>query len=180
MRRIVVGFMSTVSALVLLFSYHTSLGASSSSAGLPSTGDSGTGTAASDDSAASSSTDSSTDSGSSSTDSGSGSSTDSGSGSSSGSSGSSSKAYTGAAADTRWGVVQVRITVQNGKITKSEAVQYPTENPRDQEINAYAVPQLNSEAVDQQSSAIDAVSGATVTSDGYVQSLQSAIDQANL
>ena len=177
MRRIVVGFMSTVSALVLLFSYHTSLGASSSSAGLPSTGDSGTGTAASDDSAASSSTDSSTDSGSSSTDSGSGSSTDSGSGSSSGSS---SKAYTGAAADTRWGVVQVRITVQNGKITKSEAVQYPTENPRDQEINAYAVPQLNSEAVDQQSSAIDAVSGATVTSDGYVQSLQSAIDQANL
>ena len=158
MRRIVVGFMSTVSALVLLFSYHTSLGASSSSAGLPSTGDSGTGTAASDDSAASSSP-------------------DSGSGSSSGSS---SKAYTGAAADTRWGVVQVRITVQNGKITKSEAVQYPTENPRDQEINAYAVPQLNSEAVDQQSSAIDAVSGATVTSDGYVQSLQSAIDQANL
>ena len=177
MRRIVVGFMSTVSALVLLFSYHTSLGASSSSAGLPSTGDSGTGTAASDDSAASSSTDSSTDSGSSSTDSGSGSSTDSGSGSSSGSS---SKAYTGAAADTRWGVVQVRITVKNGKITKSEAVQYPTGNPRDQEINAYAVPQLNSEAVDQQSSAIDAVSGATVTSDGYVQSLQSAIDQANL
>ena len=172
MRRIVVGFMSTVSALVLLFSYHTSLGASSSSAGLPSTGDSGTGTAASDDSAASSSssTDSSTDS----------SSTDSGSGSSSGSSGSSSKAYTGAAADTRWGVVQVRITVKNGKITKSEAVQYPTGNPRDQEINAYAVPQLNSEAVDQQSSAIDAVSGATVTSDGYVQSLQSAIDQANL
>ena len=158
MRRIVVGFMSTVSALVLLFSYHTSLGASSSSAGLPSTGDSGTGTAASDDSAASSSP-------------------DSGSGSSSGSS---SKAYTGAAADTRWGVVQVRITVQNGKITKSEAVQYPTGNPRDQEINAYAVPQLNSEAVDQQSSAIDAVSGATVTSDGYVQSLQSAIDQANL
>src|SRR5690242_1501338 len=104
MRRIDVGFMSTVSALVLLFSYHTSLGASSSSAGLPSTGDSGTGTAASDDSAASSSTDSD----SSSTDAGS--SADSGSSSSSGSS---SKAYTGAAADTRWGVVQVRITVQN-------------------------------------------------------------------
>jgi len=82
--------------------------------------------------------------------------------------------------NTRWGVVQVEITVKNGKITKAEAVQYPTENPRDQEINSYAVPQLNSETVDQQSGSIDAVSGATVTSDGYIQSLQSAIDQAHL
>jgi uncharacterized protein with FMN-binding domain len=76
--------------------------------------------------------------------------------------------------------VQVRITVADGKITASEAVQYPTDNPRDQEINSYAVPQLNSEVVQQQSGNIDAVSGATVTSGGYIQSLQSAIDQANL
>ena len=99
----------------------------------------------------------------------------------SGSAGSgSAKTYTGDAADTQWGVVQVRITVEDGKITKSEAVQYPTQNHRDQEINSYAVPQLNSEVVDQQSATIDAVSGATVTSDGYLQSLQSAIDQAGL
>ena len=168
MRRIVVGFMSTVSALVLLFSYHTSLGASSSSGSLASAGgdpNTTTGGTASEGSSPSS--------GSASTDSGS---SDSGSSDSS----SSSKTYTGDAVDTRWGVVQVRITVENGKITKSEAVQYPTENPKDQEINAYAVPQLNSEVVDQQSASIDAVSGATVTSDGYLQSLQAAIDQAGL
>jgi uncharacterized protein with FMN-binding domain len=63
---------------------------------------------------------------------------------------------------------------------KSEAVQYPSENPKDQEINAYAVPQLNAEVVSKQSGSIDAVSGATVTSNGYLTSLQSAIDQANL
>ena len=76
--------------------------------------------------------------------------------------------------------MQVRITVTNGKITKAEAIQYPSENPRDQEINAFAVPQLNAEVVAKQSASIDGVSGATVTSGGYIQSLQSAIDQANL
>jgi uncharacterized protein with FMN-binding domain len=81
---------------------------------------------------------------------------------------------------TRWGIVQVQITVANGRITKSEAVQYPNQNPRDQEINAYAVPQLNSEVVAQQSASIDSVSGATVTTNGYLTSLQSALDQAHL
>jgi uncharacterized protein with FMN-binding domain len=70
--------------------------------------------------------------------------------------------------------------VQNGKITKAQAIQYPQENPRDQQINAYAVPQLNQEVVQKQNAGIDAVSGATVTSNGYIQSLQSAIDQAHL
>jgi uncharacterized protein with FMN-binding domain len=82
--------------------------------------------------------------------------------------------------ETRWGTVQVQITVKDGKITAAEAVQYPNENPKDQQINAYAVPQLNSEAVAAQSASIDAVSGATVTSDGYIESLQSAIDAAHL
>jgi uncharacterized protein with FMN-binding domain len=152
----------TVSALVALFSYHTSTSSQLAGAGTATAAGSG---AASDGSSGSSGT-----SGSSSGSSSSGSSSDSSSGGS----------FTGDAVDTRWGVVQVRITVADGKITASEAVQYPTENPRDQEINSYAVPQLNSEAVQQQSGDIDAVSGATVTSDGYIQSLQSAIDQANL
>ncbi len=56
----------------------------------------------------------------------------------------------------------------------------PSGNFRDQEINSYAVPILNQEVVQAQSAQIDAVSGATVTSDGYIQSLQSAIDQAHL
>jgi uncharacterized protein with FMN-binding domain len=81
---------------------------------------------------------------------------------------------------TRWGPVQVQITVDNGKITAADVLQVPSGNPRDQMINSYAVPVLNSEAVQAQSANIDMVSGATVTSEGYLQSLQSAIDKANL
>jgi uncharacterized protein with FMN-binding domain len=76
--------------------------------------------------------------------------------------------------------VQVQITVENGKITAAQPTQVPNDNFRDQEINSYAVPILNQEVVQAQSAQIDAVSGATVTSDGYVQSLQSAVDQAHL
>lgn len=87
--------------------------------------------------------------------------------------------FTGSSVDTRWGPVQVRITVSGGRITAATAVVYPNGNPRDQQINAYALPVLASEAVAAQSARIDTVSGATVTSDGYVGSLQSALDQAN-
>jgi uncharacterized protein with FMN-binding domain len=76
--------------------------------------------------------------------------------------------------------VQVQITVQDGKITKVAAVEYPENNPRDQEINAYAIPQLNQEVLSAQSGRIDTVSGATVTSGGYIGSLQSALDKAGL
>jgi uncharacterized protein with FMN-binding domain len=79
---------------------------------------------------------------------------------------------------TRYGAVQVQIVVKDKKIVSAEAIQYPTQDPRDQEINSYAVPQLNSEAVQAQSGSIGTVSGATFTSDGYIGSLQSAIDQA--
>jgi uncharacterized protein with FMN-binding domain len=137
MRLIALVGMSTLSGLVMVFSYHTS---TNSSAAVAATG------------------------------------TTSGGTTTTGSSGT----YTGDAVQTRWGIVQVQVTVENGKITKSQAVQYPNQNPRDQEINAYAVPQLNSEAVAQQSASIDSVSGATVTSNGYTASLQSALDQAHL
>ena len=62
----------------------------------------------------------------------------------------------------------------------AEAIQYPDENPKDQRINSYALPILNSEVVAAQSASIDAVSGATVTSNGYTESLQSALDAAHL
>ena len=145
MRRIVFAIMSTITALVLLFSYRTS----TSSALLAGSPVAQLG--------------------------GSRSSSQNGSASQSG-----SGTYTGDAVDTRWGPVQVRITVQGGKITASDAVQYPQNNGRDVQINGYALPILNQEAVQQQSASIDTVSGATVTSDGYLQSLQSAIDQAHL
>jgi uncharacterized protein with FMN-binding domain len=57
---------------------------------------------------------------------------------------------------------------------------YPSGNGRDREINAYALPVLRQETLAAQSATIDAVSGATVTSEGYRESLQSALDAAHL
>jgi uncharacterized protein with FMN-binding domain len=87
--------------------------------------------------------------------------------------------FTGDAADTRYGPVQVRITVSGGRITAADAIEYPQESGRDVRINTAAVPALNQETLQAQSAQIDTVSGATYTSEGYQQSLQSAIDQAH-
>jgi uncharacterized protein with FMN-binding domain len=87
---------------------------------------------------------------------------------------------TGSIADTIYGPVEVQITVKNGKVTAAQAVQYPQESARDQEINSYAIPMLNQEAVSAGSASINAVSGATYTSNGYITSLQSALDKAGL
>ena len=169
MRRIVFAVMSTITAVVLLFSYHTSTNsafvASSPAGQLPaSPGPASPGPSSPGPSSPglASPAPSSNKSGSSTSKSG------------------TTGTYTGAAADTRWGPVQVRITVQGAKITASQAVQYPQNNGRDAQINGFALPVLNQEVLQQQSASIDTVSGATVTSDGYLQSLQSAIDQAHL
>ncbi|MFE0330320.1 FMN-binding protein, partial [Streptomyces sp. NPDC058960] len=87
------------------------------------------------------------------------------------------RTVTGEVAKTQYGPVQVRLTVSGGKITKAEAVQAPKGGLSDQKT-AMAVPRLNQEAVSAQSANIDAVSGATYTSTGYKQSLQSALDKA--
>ncbi|HEY9494032.1 MAG TPA: FMN-binding protein [Intrasporangium sp.] len=139
MRRITFWVMSTLTVLVLLFSYHTSR---SSVAAVPSS---------TRQSAATSS-------------------------SQSGSSGT----FVGGEVMTPYGVVQVQITVEGGRITAADAIQVPMADRHDQMINSQAVPIYNSETVDAQSATIDAVSGATVTWEGYTSSLQSAIDQANL
>ncbi|MCX5241695.1 FMN-binding protein [Streptomyces prunicolor] len=97
-----------------------------------------------------------------------------------GSSTTGTKTVTGDTAQTQWGPVQVKITVKSGKLTDVTVLQSPSENPRDQEINSYALPELKSEALAAQSASIDTVSGATYTSDGYRQSLQSALDSAGL
>jgi uncharacterized protein with FMN-binding domain len=91
-------------------------------------------------------------------------------------SGGDSGTFTGAAADTRYGPVQVQITVSGGRITSARTLQVPQESSRDVRINSAAVPILNNETVQAQSAQIDTVSGATYTSEGYAQSLQSAID----
>ena len=85
---------------------------------------------------------------------------------------------TGDAVDTRWGPVQVKVTVTNGRVTAATAIVYPLNNARDEQINSYAIPTLNSEAVQAGNANIDMVSGATYTSEGYIQSLQSALSKA--
>ncbi|QTD97421.1 FMN-binding protein [Streptomyces cyanogenus] len=87
---------------------------------------------------------------------------------------------TGDSVRTRWGPVQVRVTVEGGELTDVTAVACPQDDPRDQEIDGYALPRLRREAPAAQSARIDSVSGATYTSDGYRQSLQSALDSAGL
>jgi uncharacterized protein with FMN-binding domain len=79
--------------------------------------------------------------------------------------------------DTRWGPVQVEVTIAGGKITDVQPLAVPYDRGRSQEINNYAVPILRQEIIDAQSAQIDTVSGATYTSDGYRNSLQSALDQ---
>ncbi|WP_053802216.1 FMN-binding protein [Streptomyces rimosus] len=86
--------------------------------------------------------------------------------------------FTGDTIGTRYGPVQVAATLKDGRITAIKVLQLPSENGRDREIAGYAVPQLTQEAMSAQSARIDAVSGATYTSEGYRQSLQSALDQA--
>jgi hypothetical protein len=159
MRRIVMWILSTVTVVVLLFGYHTSTSGPTSAGEQVISSTTGTGSA-----------------GTSSTTSGSSSSASGGAGSSS----SSATTTTGPAVDTRWGPVQVEITTSAGKLTGVDVVEYPNNNPRDQEINSYALPVLVQETLDAQSANIDMVSGATVTSDGYLQSLQAALDEAGL
>ena len=178
MRRITLWALSTLTTLVLLFSYHTSTSSRSAAAAAPVIAQAN---APSSTPQVTTPTGTPTTSSGSSTSSGSGSSTSTPSASSSSSSSSTAaKTYDGDAVSTRFGNVQVQITVASGKITAAQVLQVPWNDNRDQEINSYAVPVLNGEVVQTQSANIDMVSGATYTSDGYIQSLQAAIDQAHL
>ena len=163
MRRIILWLLSTVSAVVLLFGYHTSTSGPAATAQAPI----GASLATTSTATTSGGTDPGTDPGTGSA------------GSSSGSgSASQSTTFTGDVAQTRWGPVQVQITTDgSGTVTDVEVIQYPSGNHEDEQINSYALPELVQETLDAQSADIDMVSGATVTSEGYLQSLQSALDQ---
>jgi uncharacterized protein with FMN-binding domain len=86
----------------------------------------------------------------------------------------------GDAISTRYGDVQVRVVVAGGRLVDVQAVQLPSDRSRSQAISSDAGPQLRSEALRAQSARINTVSGATYTSDGYAQSLQSALDRAGV
>lgn len=154
MKKILYAVLATVSGLVLLFSYKTSLDVVTPTvATTTSTGTSGSGT------------------------SGSGTGTP-GTGSTTVATGLRDGSYTGDAVGTRYGPVQAKITVSGGMITAVDVPEYPNGNGRDRQINERAIPRLISETLQSQDASIDMVSGATYTSEGYTRSLQSAIDQA--
>src|SRR5579885_2019741 len=87
--------------------------------------------------------------------------------------------YTGSVADAQWGVVQVQAIIKGGKITDVQWTQYPNDRSRSVYINSYADPQLTSEAIQAQSANVDAVTGATDSSDAFMQSLSDALSQAH-
>ncbi|WP_107764822.1 FMN-binding protein [Nocardioides terrigena] len=167
MRRIALWFASTVAVLMLLAGYHTSFAgplAVTSTTSVYSTGvladpaTSGPSTAPA-----------------------------AGSGTTSGSAGSgstdgtaASTTVTGDTVQTRWGPVQVEVGVAGSRITGVSVLQYPDDNPEDVRINDYALPILVDATMTAQGADIDMVSGATYTSVGYQQSLQSALDRAGL
>jgi uncharacterized protein with FMN-binding domain len=86
--------------------------------------------------------------------------------------------FTGSVANTRYGPVQVKITVENGKIIDAQAVQAPSgSNDR---YTQKAVPRLREQTIAAQSANVQGVSGASFTSYGWYQSLASAISKAGL
>lgn len=155
MRRITLWLLSTLAAVVLLFSYRTSLGATATTPAVAGGTGGGTNTGG-----------------------GTGANTGTGTGTDTGTA--SGTTYQGSVAATRWGDVQVSITVAGGKITAVTVPVYPNSNGKDKQINARALPTLVRETLAAQSAKIDTVSGATVTSNGYIESLQAALDAAHL
>jgi uncharacterized protein with FMN-binding domain len=90
------------------------------------------------------------------------------------------RTVTGAVASTEHGPMQVQLTVAGTKITKVTLLQRTNDGAESDQIDAYAIPKLTSETLAAQSAHIDAVSGASYTSSGYIQSLQSALDKASI
>jgi uncharacterized protein with FMN-binding domain len=98
----------------------------------------------------------------------------------SGSASAKSGTFTGSSIDTQFGSVQVQIVASGGKITQVKALHLTDNGGRSVQISNYAVPILRSEVLQSQSSQVSTVGGATYTSDAYLTSVQSAIDQAGL
>ncbi len=86
--------------------------------------------------------------------------------------------YTGLTANAFYGQVQVRVTISNGRIASVTFLNYPQDRRTSARINSFAVPQVQSEAIQAQSANVDMVSGATLTSEAFMQSMQSALDKA--
>ena len=86
--------------------------------------------------------------------------------------------YTGTSESTQFGNVQVKVVIAGGKITDVQSLQLTDSGGRSVQISNYAAPILRSEVIKAQSAKVSNVSGATYTTDGYLSSVQSALDQA--
>jgi uncharacterized protein with FMN-binding domain len=81
--------------------------------------------------------------------------------------------------DVNYGLVQVRVTIQAGRISDVKFLEYPSDRRTSQQINDIAMPYLQQEALQSQSANVDIISGATLTSEGFAMSLQSALASAH-
>ena len=86
--------------------------------------------------------------------------------------------FTGNAADAFYGYIQVKVTIQQGKISDVQFLQYPNDRRQSVEINTQAMPYLKQEAIQAQNANVDIVSGATDSSRAFIESLSSALSQA--
>ncbi len=86
--------------------------------------------------------------------------------------------YTGPEADAYYGYVQVQVTIQNGKIADVNFLDYPQDRRTSARINSIATPYLVTEAIQAQSANVDIISGATLTSEAFVKSLELALNKA--
>jgi len=88
------------------------------------------------------------------------------------------RTVTGSVDATTYGPMQIQLTLAGQKITKVTVLQRTDSGAESDQIDSFAIPRLISETLAAQNGGIDAVSGATYTSAGYITSLQSALDQA--
>lgn len=88
--------------------------------------------------------------------------------------------YTGSTADAFYGYIQVKAIIRGGKITDVQFLQYPNDRQNSVEINSQAMPFLKQEAIVAQSAHVDIISGATDTSNAYIESLTNALNQAQI
>lgn len=86
--------------------------------------------------------------------------------------------YTGLKEDALYGLVQVQVTIQSGRMANVQALDYPQDRRTSRWINSQAIPWLTSEAIQAQSARVDMISGATLTSQAFIESLQTALDSA--
>ncbi len=86
--------------------------------------------------------------------------------------------FLGRAYDAYWGNVQVQATIKNGRLTAVDVPQYPDHRNTSRSINRQALPMLLQEVIKAQSTRVNTISGATLTSDAYLKSLRSALKKA--